>query len=280
MNEKDQSSYSEYQVRSPFQAILDYELDLGIPPGWVNHSISKTAPNGAWHKLERGDISLDAGFFRGFNEDLHDQDRWREFYRREQAKNPRLPREIPPLPIIDGELLFNEMMYAGGQPDPWMFPALEKLRESGDYILAALSNTVIFPKGHELYLENFFDDPVRRVFDIFISSAHVGMRKPDPKIYQFTMQQVDKFARRNALSQRGRRLGWRGGIQPEDVIFLDDIGENLKAARQAGFGTIKVPLGRAYEAVEQLERITGLRLEGNHPKIPVKPNYRTIRAKI
>lgn len=30
-------------------------------------------------------------------------------------------------------------------------------------------------------------------------------------------------------------------------------------------------LGRAYEAVEELENVTGLKLEGGHPKIPVKP---------
>jgi hypothetical protein len=35
--------------------------------------------------------------------------------------------------------------------------------------------------------------------------------------------------------------------------------------------TIKVPLGRSYEAVEELERITGLQLQGTHPKVPILP---------
>jgi len=63
-------------------------------------------------------------------------------------------------------------------------------------------------------------------------------------------------------------------------VFLDDIGENLKEARKQGFGTIKVPLGKAYEAVEELEKVTGLQLEGDHPKIPIKPKLRGSKAKI
>ncbi|KFH46853.1 Acyl-CoA dehydrogenase family member-like protein [Hapsidospora chrysogenum ATCC 11550] len=258
-------------VKSPFQAILDYELSLGIPPGWINYSISKTAPNGFWHKLERGEIPMDSNYFRGFNEDLHHAGRWQEFYRREQGKDPRLPREVPPQPRIDGEWLFNEMMTASNFPDPWMFPALKKLKASGRYILAALSNTVIFPPGHKLHTPNYFDDPVRGLFDVFISSAHVGLRKPDPKMYQFALEQVDRYA---------RDYGWHAdGVKPEDILFLDDIGENLKQARIQGFRTVKVNLGRAYEAVEELEKVTGLQLAGDHPKIPIKPKY-PAKAKI
>jgi FMN phosphatase YigB (HAD superfamily) len=254
-------------VKSPFQTILDYEISLGIPPGWVNYSISKTAPNGSWHKAERGEVPLDSNFFIGFNEDLRDAGRWQDFYKREQGKNPALPEDVPPVPDMDGEWLFNEMMTASNFPDPWMYPALQNLRASGRYILAALSNTVVFPKGHKLYLEDFFDDPIRRLFDIFISSAHVGIRKPDPAMYQLALRRVNELA-----ATRGE-----APIRPQDIVFLDDIGENLKEARKQGFGTIKVNLGRAYEAVEELERVTGLKLEGDEPKVPMTPK---IRARI
>ncbi|KAF7550557.1 hypothetical protein G7Z17_g5649 [Cylindrodendrum hubeiense] len=267
-------------VKSPFQAILDYELSLGIPPGWVNHSISKTSPNGYWHRLERGEIPMDDSFFDGFSKDLHSITRWEAFYRQEQAKNPDLPQKIPRLPSVDGKWLFNEMMTASDHPDPWMFPALEDLKKDGTYILAALSNTVIFPPGHKLHIENFGDNPVRRLFDIFISSAHVGIRKPDPKMYQFALTQVNKYARDNANSPRGQQLEWSKGVQPQDILFLDDIGENLKEARKQGFGTLKVNLGRAFEAVDELERVTGLKLAGDHPRVPIKPNYRGSKAKI
>jgi len=212
-------------------------------------------------------------FFAGFNRDLHGQDRWEAFCRLQQSKDPSLPKTIPPLPTVDGQWMFNEMMKASDFPDPWMFPALNKLKESGKYILAALSNTVIFPEGHELYTPDFFAHPVKKMFDVFISSAHVGLRKPDPEIYQFAQEAVDKYARSHAETARGQKLGWKEGVKPGDVLFLDDIGENLKAAKKHGFRTLKVNLGRAFEAVDELEKITGFSLAGNHPKVPIQPRF-------
>ncbi|RSL70742.1 hypothetical protein CEP54_001593 [Fusarium duplospermum] len=267
-------------VVSPFQAILDYELSLGIPPGWVNYSISSTAPNGYWHRLERGEVSMDDSFFNGFTQDLHDQTRWDAFYKREQGKNRKLSKETPPVPDVDARWLFNEMMTVSSSPDPWMYPALKNLKESGQFILAALSNTVIFPPGHKLHIENFFDEPVRALFDVFVSSAHVGVRKPDPKMYQFALTQIRSHAETFKWLPRGQGLGWDEGIQAGDVVFLDDIGENLKEARKQGFRTIKVNLGRAFEAVDELERVTGLKLAGDHPKIPVEPKYHQAKAKM
>ncbi|KAK3996759.1 HAD-like domain-containing protein [Cladorrhinum sp. PSN332] len=267
-------------VISPFQSILDYELSLNIPPGWVNYSISKTAPSGFWHRLEKGEIPMDPAFFQGFNKDLHDPVRWKAFYQAQQAKNPSLPKEIPPVPNLDGEWLFSDMMTSARAPDPWMFPSLQALKASGKYIVAALSNTVIFPSGHKYHQADFLDDPLRKLFDVFVSSAHVGLRKPDPKIYELALKNVDEFARANANTDRGKELGWSKGVKADEIVFLDDIGENLKAAKKAGFQTIKVPLGKAYEAVEALEGVTGLALAGDHPKIPIKPNYKGRNAKL
>ncbi|KAI1308597.1 HAD-like domain-containing protein [Xylaria venustula] len=267
-------------VVSPFQSILDYELSLGVPPGWVNYSISKTAPNGFWHRLERGEILMDDDFFAGFNDDLHNVERWVAFYEAQAAKDPSMPPKTPPVPKIDGRWLFNDMMSASTAPDPWMYPALQRLKASGRFILAAMSNTVIFPNGHPLYREDFYADPIRSIFDVFVSSAHVGLRKPDARIYEYTLQQLDKFARANASSERGQPRGWVNGVKAAEVLFLDDIGENLKGGRRLGFRTIKVSLGKAFEAVDELEAITGLRLAGDHPRIPVTPKINKPTAKI
>lgn len=223
---------------------------------------------------------MDKSFFEGFSRDLHDPARWEAFYKREQSKTPSLPKETPPVPTIDAEWLFNEMMTVSNSPDPWMFPALKQLRESGQFILAALSNTVIFPPGHKLHLDHFFDEPVRQTFDIFVSSAHVGIRKPDPAMYKLAVAKVDEFAKTNAQSPRGKGRNWDAGVKPEEIAFLDDIGENLKEARKQGLRTIKVNLGRAFEAVDELERVTGMKLAGDHPRIPVEPKYRKVKAKM
>lgn len=216
---------------------------------------------------------MDAAFFAGFKRDLHDPTRWASFYRAQQSKNPSLPKEVPPVPEMDTDWLFHQMIAISKTPDPWMFPALKKLKESGEYIIGALSNTVIFPKGHALEARD--DDPVRSVFDFFISSAHVGLRKPDPKIYELALQSANSFAAKNAGTETGKARGWGEGIKSEDVLFFDDIGENLKAARKFGFGTVKVHLGRAFEAVDELESVTGLALAGRHPRVPVE-----VKAKI
>jgi len=230
----------------------------------VNYSISKTKPHGFWHRLERGEVLMNKEWFDGFTTDLRDEKRWTDFYTSTRGRNPRLHKTTPPLPDIDGEDLFWGMMRGSRDVDPWMFPALKKLKESGKYILAALSNTVIFPPGHSYEKSH---SELKVIFDVFVSSAHVGMRKPNADIYQYTVKELDKWAKSNA--RRGR--GWEEGVKPDEIVFLDDIGENLKTAKELGFGTIKVNLGKAYEAVDALEELTGLKLAGNHPRIAIKP---------
>ncbi|KAF3397931.1 hypothetical protein F1880_006017 [Penicillium rolfsii] len=234
-------------VVSPFQAILDYEIAQNIPPGWVNFSISRTSPNGSWHKLERGDIPMDANFFAGFNNDLQNPELWKQFHEQLAAKKGQTPGPVPPLPKVDAEWLFWEMMRISRTPDPYMFPALQKLKASGQYLMGALSNTVKFPDGHAY---NSDVSGVRSQFDFFISSAHTGLRKPDPKIYQVAIEEMKALAKQRGLPEP----------QPSDIVFFDDIGENLKGAKRAGMRTVKVTLGKIENAVKELEKLTGLSL--------------------
>ncbi|RMY29733.1 hypothetical protein D0866_08489 [Hortaea werneckii] len=263
-------------VVSPFQAILDYEKSKGIPPGWVNYSISATNPNGAWQKIERGDILLDADFFREFKADLQDEKRWRTYYakylaskRQEKASDAaeEAAYQVPPVPDIEAEWLYWEMMRIARQPDPHMYPALKRLRQAADQsdgklIIAALSNTSIFPPGHPFNDEKTPDGRQNRelksLFDIFVSSAHVGMRKPDEDIYRYANTRVHEYV----------KTKYGGvGIRPEDITFQDDIGSNLRTARRLGMGTIKVQLGRADKAVDELERLTGLQLKDKRSRL-------------
>ena len=85
------------------------------------------------------------------------------------------------------------------------------------------------------------------------------MRKPDPLIYNYAVRALNEYS----ASHKGP------SIAASDILFLDDIGENLKTAKKIGFNTIKVNLGRAFEAVDQLEEVTGLKLAGSHPRVPV-----------
>ncbi len=215
---------------------------------------------------------MDADFFAGFNRDLRNPNVWREHYTKSKAKSsPRSSAEtltalnasgadslvvdIPPVPDVDAEALFWEMMRVSRTPDTFMYPALKKLKASGKFLIAALSNTMIFPPSHPYAFPGTKGD-VRNHFDVFVSSAHVGLRKPDPRIYERALRDMDEFEK-----ERGG-----AGIRAEEMVFLDDIGENLKAARKAGMRTIKVNLGRSREAVKELEKITGMKLSGDVEK--------------
>ena len=241
-----------YQVVSPFQAILDYEIANKVPIGWVNYSIHHTSPNGAWHRLERGEIPLDANFFAEFNCDLRHHDLWKAFHAQLQQMNPQslgtAAGGSPPLPRIDAEFLYWEMMRVSTAPDPYMYPALQKLKASGQFLMGALSNTTIIPDGHP-YSKGALHD-VKSYFDFFISSAHTGLRKPDPRIYELALKEMNDLAKKKGISV----------LVPNDIVFLDDIGINLKWAAKLGMRTLKVNLGRTQEAVEELEKITGLHL--------------------
>ena len=165
----------------------------------------------------------------------------------------------PSIPSIDSEALFWSMMGVSRQLDPYVFPALERLSSQKNRpIIGALSNTVIFPPDHPWSRNEPSSSPDRKVadaflfnlknyFDVYIASAEVGMRKPSRDIYNLAIQRLDEFDKRKGGS----------GIKPEDVVFLDDIGENLKTGREVGMKTIRVQLGKTWRAVKELEGILG-----------------------
>lgn len=233
-------------VVSPFQAILDYEKEQNIPVGYINFGIRELTPHGAWHQLERGEIKNDEHFMKAWKTDLERRDIWEKFHR-ERLTTSNIPKDIP---NIDTETLYWTMMSTARVNDPYMYPALKKLKESGQFHLAAMSNTTVFPEGHE-FNNRTGDEDVREVFEIFVSSAHIGMRKPNRDIYDYTLGLI--------------REKWGDDIRPQDVVFVDDIGENLKTGKKVGFQTIRVFLGKTKDAVKQLEEKTGLQLLEDQP---------------
>ena len=88
--------------------------------------------------------------------------------------------------------------------------------------------------------DEWTDIPVihRRVADRIYESAVEGLRKPDPRIYELTCDRL--------------------GVTPSQVVFLDDLGINLKPARAMGMVTIKVADPRA--ALAELGACLGLDL--------------------
>jgi putative hydrolase of the HAD superfamily len=76
------------------------------------------------------------------------------------------------------------------------------------------------------------------LFDHVIESAKIGLRKPDPRIYRLMVDTLE--------------------VEPARCVYLDDLGVNLKPAREMGMTTIKVVNGS--QAITELEAATGLKL--------------------
>lgn len=81
-------------------------------------------------------------------------------------------------------------------------------------------------------------DEAMSLFQHIIESSKVGIRKPDPRIYRMM---TDALA-----------------VEPARCIYLDDLGINLKPAREMGMTTIKVET--AAPTIAALEAHLGLTL--------------------
>lgn len=75
---------------------------------------------------------------------------------------------------------------------------------------------------------------VMALFDLVVESSVEGIRKPNPRIYELACERL--------------------GVAPARAVFLDDLGINLKPARDLGMRTIKV-LSEA-QAIEELAALT------------------------
>jgi len=81
---------------------------------------------------------------------------------------------------------------------------------------------------------------IMTLFEHVVESSKLGFRKPDPRIYRHACDLL--------------------GVTPEQCIYLDDLGINLKPARAMGMRTIKV--GDPDAAIAELESMVGISLRG------------------
>lgn len=191
---------------SPLEAFAAYERELGIPANTLNKAIVAAGSSGAWARLERGELAM-SEFFQAFDAEL-------------AGSAVRISAEALMAKIADHTQL-----------RPAMLTAIRTIRSAGLKV-AALTNNWASDDQHRKM------DVLRAEFDVFIESAKVGLRKPDPRIYQLACSALD--------------------VAPNEVVFLDDIGGNLKAARALGMTTIKVADYR--EALRELGGLLRLAL--------------------
>jgi putative hydrolase of the HAD superfamily len=128
------------------------------------------------------------------------------------------------LPLLQGDLR------------PEMVEALKRIKaqcRTGCITNNLPANAIGSTSGRSLYVAE-----VMALFDHIIESAKIGLRKPDPRIYRMMI---------DALK-----------VDPAKCVYLDDLGVNLKPAREMGMTTIKVV--NAPQALAELEVATGMKL--------------------
>lgn len=122
---------------------------------------------------------------------------------------------------------------------------VEAIRRCGEQLkIACLTNNVRRTEGGGSGIASSKPERAAQVaevmamFDEVVESSVVGCRKPEPRFYEIACERV--------------------GVEPSEVVFLDDLGINLKPARAMGMTTIKVI--DPDEALEELQSVVGFPL--------------------
>jgi len=195
---------------SPFEAFARFERERGYPVDIIRNTNAANHLENAWAKFERAEIDLET-FDRLFAEES-------------LALGGAEVRGREVLPLLAGDL----------RPD--MVEALKRIKaecKTGCITNNLPANAIGSQGGRSFYVAE-----VMALFDHVIESAKIGLRKPDPRIYQLMVEAL--------------------GVDPKACVYLDDLGVNLKPARDMGMTTIKVV--SASQAITELEAATGLTL--------------------
>lgn len=178
------------------------------------------------------EIGLPTDTIRKINATDPDSNAWAQFERREVSTEEfvllfeeealALGYELDAQRILEG---------LHGSLRPSMVEALSKC--SSKFKTAMLTNNIT-PMG-----EQDLDEDVQKVveiFDLLIESSIEGCRKPEEKFYEVACERLN--------------------VKPENCVFLDDLGINLKPARAMGMTTIKVI--DPEDAIKELYEILGI----------------------
>ncbi len=206
---------------------------------WDFGGVITTSPFEAFNKFEE-ENNLPLDFLRSVNTKNPDSNAWALLERNEIDLN-----KFDSLFELESKELGNPVKgkeviaLLKGQIRPEMVNALNKIK--GKYLQACLTNNI--QSMGNLDLEGNVSasgkhEEIMNIFDFVFESSKENVRKPDPEFYL--------------------RACERGNVNPEQVVFLDDLGINLKPAKALGMSTIKVTEPNA--ALVELENLLEFKL--------------------
>lgn len=207
---------------------------------WDFGGVISSSPFEAFAAYEQAH-GLPADFLRTVNATNHLDNAWARF-ERSDIDLATFDAEFAAESAALGHAVRGKDVIAllGGTIRPQMVQALRVLRTR--LKIGLITNNVATPSAENADLT---PDPVGRdavlpLFHHVIESAKLGLRKPDPKIYLLMCEAL--------------------AVAPAHCVFLDDLGVNLKPARDLGMQTIKV--GDPDLALAQLQALVGFDLRG------------------
>jgi putative hydrolase of the HAD superfamily len=127
---------------------------------------------------------------------------------------------------------FGERYFEHLHPNEEMIELMRRLRDRG-LRMALLTNNV--REWEPLWRAKLPD--IDEIFEVVVDSAFVGMRKPEPGIYELTLE----------------RLG--DGVSAADCLFVDDIEANCEMATELGM--IAVHYRDSAQAIGEIEAALG-----------------------
>ena len=196
---------------SPFEAFARFEEERGLPPRAIQRVNLTNPDSNAWALFERS--AIDAA----------------EFNRRFAAEADALGFQIT------GE---EVLALLAGELRPRVIETIKRLTKTG-YRQACITNNM--PNGAGGGIGRTEEKraaiaEVMALFDSVLESSVLGVRKPEPQIYEQACAALQ--------------------VAPQESVFLDDLGVNLKPARAMGMATIKV--ASEDQALADLAKILGL----------------------
>jgi putative hydrolase of the HAD superfamily len=208
-----------------FQAVI---FDFG---GVITES-----PFEAFNKLESA-RGLPKDFIRKINATNPHDNAWARFERAEISLDAFDMAFADEARANGFELAGREVIAClAGAVRPSMLEALRRI--SAKLKTGCITNNVKSENKHGGMWNNSAVDEAMALFHHVIESSKIGIRKPDPRIYRMM---TDALA-----------------VEPSRCIYLDDLGINLKPAREMGMTTIKVET--APPVIAALEGHLGLTL--------------------
>ena len=172
------------------QSFMAFQDETGISMETLGTAMQKIADTDGEHPLfdlERGRIT-EAAFLERMAEELEPA----------LGHRPEMHR-------------FSEIYFDALQPNEPMIELMRELKR--DHRMALLTNNV---REWEPLWRSML--PVDEIFELVVDSAFVGCRKPEPEIYEITLERL--------------------GLPAEACVFVDDVAVNCEAARELGIAAV------------------------------------------